>query len=136
MEIREADTETNRVNALEEGMTGVDQKLKEILTLLSAQNSKTGVPEVPKTIWSDNERLATVKVPEPKAVLVISGKLPEEASATPYLKEKANGKKFIKERPKLVPAPRRYPKRNVPKINCGEIEPPGDDHFTCKCANC
>ena len=136
MEIREADTETNRVNALEEGMTGVDQKLKEILTLLSAQNSKTGVPEVPKTIWSDKERLATVKVPEPKAVLVISGNLPEEASATPYLKEKANGKQFIKERPKLVPAPRRYPKRNVTEINCGEIEPPGDDHFTCKCANC
>ena len=86
MEIREADTETNRVNALEEGMTGVDQKLKEILTLLSAQNSKTGVPEVPKNnIWSDKERLARVKVPEPKAVLVISGKLPEEASPTPYL---------------------------------------------------
>ena len=72
MEISEADTETNRVNAIEEGMTDVDQKLKEILTLLSAQNSKTGVPEVSKTIWSDKERLATVKVPEPKAVLVVS----------------------------------------------------------------
>ena len=44
------------------------------MTLLSAQNSKSGVQEVPKNnIWSDKERLATVKAPEPKAVLVISG---------------------------------------------------------------
>ena len=55
-------------------MTGVDQKLNEILTLLSAQNSNAGVQKVPKNdIWSDKERLATVKAPEPKAVLVISG---------------------------------------------------------------
>ena len=75
MEIRSVETEASRVNALEKRMTGVDQKLAEILTLLNAQNSKTTeVQKIPKNdIWSDKERLATVKAPEPKAVLVISG---------------------------------------------------------------
>ena len=76
MEIRMTETETSRVNALERKMLGVDKKLDDIMTLLSAQtNTKTKAvePELPKgNIWSDKERLAAVKAPEPKAVLVIN----------------------------------------------------------------
>ena len=74
MEIRATETETSRLNAREGRITGIDQKLEEILSLLNAQNSKMSGVQVPKNdIWSDKERLATVKAPEPKAVLVISG---------------------------------------------------------------
>ena len=92
MEIRKTETETSRVNALENRMMDVDQKLAEILTLMSAQNLKTkpGVQELPKNdIWSDKERLATVKAPEPKAVLVISGSSdPEKYQETQELIER------------------------------------------------
>ena len=41
-----------------------------------------------------------------KATSALSGgKVPEEASATPYLQEKANGKHFIKERPNFLHQP-------------------------------
>ena len=76
----------------------------------------------------------------------------EEVCATPILKEKANGKHFVKERPKLPASTLqnnnsnssdededyeeiftpRYPRRDVPKVNYGEMEPPDDDHFICK----
>ena len=76
----------------------------------------------------------------------------EEICATPILKEKANGKHFVKERPKLPASTLqnnnsnssdededyveiftpRYPRRDVPKVNYGEMEPPDDDHFICK----
>ena len=29
----------------------------------------------------------------------------------------------------------RYPKRDVPKVNYSEMEPPDDDHFICEYAN-
>jgi hypothetical protein len=74
LEIRNTETETSRVNALEKRMMDVDQKLAEIVTLLSAQNSKTTGDQrmINNNIWLDKERLATVKAPEPKSVLVIS----------------------------------------------------------------
>ena len=92
MEIRKTETETSRVSALENRMMGVDQKLAEILTLMSAQNlkAKPAVQEPTKNdIWSDKERLATVKAPEPKAVLVISGSSdPEKYQETQELIER------------------------------------------------
>ena len=79
MEIRKIETETSRVKTLEKKMEGVDTKLAEIMTLLNAQvdnqEKSGGQQELPKdNIWADKERLATVKAPEPKAVLVISSK--------------------------------------------------------------
>ena len=75
MEIRNTETETSRLNALEKKITGVDNKLSEIMTLLSAQDdlkTKSAGHVLPRdNIWTDKERLATVKAPEPKAVLVI-----------------------------------------------------------------
>lgn len=76
MEISNTETEASRVSTLEKKMVGVDKKLSEIMTLLSAQVATKSKPEgnvLPKeNIWTDKERLATVKAPEPKAVLVIS----------------------------------------------------------------
>ena len=75
MEVSRTETETSRMNAMEKKLVGVDEKLNEIMTLLNAQKGstvKSAVQPPKQNIWSDKERLVSVKAPEPKAVLVIS----------------------------------------------------------------
>lgn len=76
MEISKETTDAKRLDALEGQMSGVDKKLNEIMTALIKRNDTAAVKKtssVPKdNIWSDKERLANVKAPEPKAVLVIN----------------------------------------------------------------
>ena len=81
LEIQRANSESQRVNILEKKMNSIDTQLNEIKKLL---NEKPKVKEnelfgsVKKDanngecIWFNKERLATVKAPEVKAVLVVS----------------------------------------------------------------
>ena len=81
LEINKTETESKRVDILETKMNGIDKHLAEIKKFLTENNK----PNASKTvehkkqhnlpndnIWSDPKRLATVKAPEPKAVLVIN----------------------------------------------------------------
>ena len=76
MEIRRADTERRRVEILENKMNGIDTQLAEIKKMLNdkadAMAKETDATMSHNSIWFDKDRLATVKAPEPKAVLVIS----------------------------------------------------------------
>ena len=78
IEIRKADTERRRVDILENKMNGIDNQLAEIKQLLNEKSKKVELASdqvldsTQDSIWFDKERLATVKAPEPKAVLVIS----------------------------------------------------------------
>ena len=85
LEISTAESDKQRINLLETKMSTIDNQLKEITTMLK---SKAENPVPPKQIqkplpqpkysfWSDSVKLATVKAPSPKAVLVIS-KSPDE----------------------------------------------------------
>ena len=82
MEINKSETEARRIGVLEDKMAGMDQKLGEIMGLLKAQNQTPDKEKAPAVsnptlaptdnIWFDVDRLAEVKAPEPKAVLVIN----------------------------------------------------------------
>ena len=76
MEIRKTETNNERISNLEGKMSGIDKQLDEIKKLLSGK-SKTGAVQGGDTpprenLWSNKERLQTVRAPEPKARLVIS----------------------------------------------------------------
>ena len=82
MEINKSESEARRIALLENKMAGMDQKLGEIMALLKAP-CKTPEKEKPPAVsnptlapadnlWFDVNRLAEVKAPEPKAVLVIN----------------------------------------------------------------
>ena len=97
-EVSRANTDSKRVNILEDKMNGIDVKintivgelnkingidkqLEEIKKVLTDSNGvRPAKSEVKKAhhvlptdnIWADTNRLATVKAPEPKSVLVIS----------------------------------------------------------------
>ena len=75
IEIERADTEKRRVEILENKMNMIDTQLAEIKELLNEKSNaaKQEVSHVTHdSIWFDKERLAKVKAPEPKAVLVIN----------------------------------------------------------------
>ena len=81
LEIREAESNGERLEFLEDKITGIDKQLDEIKKLLMAKgnpnNSKGGVEDKANTLprdslWADKERLATVRAPEPMARLVIT----------------------------------------------------------------
>ena len=78
MEISKSESESKRIVILENKLTGIDKQHNEIKSMMNT--TKKSNPEVvnvenslPKdNIWLDETRLATVKAPEPKAVLVIN----------------------------------------------------------------
>ena len=80
MEIGKSESDTRRIDLLEGKMTGMDQKLAEIMALLKAPSTNRAVeparqaptPEPKENPWFDVDRLAEVKVSKPKAVLVIN----------------------------------------------------------------
>ena len=80
LEMRMADTESRRVDILENKMDGIDTQLAEIKKLLNTKTKATEVVQGKEkvanqekySIWFDKERLKSVKAPEPKAVLVIN----------------------------------------------------------------
>ena len=78
LEIDKANSDAKRLDMLEGKMTGVDKKLNDIMTMLASKSlseeksKKTHHPVPVDNIWADKERLASVKAPEPKAVLVIN----------------------------------------------------------------
>ena len=79
LEIRKAESESQRVDILEKKMNGIDSQLGAIMKLLSEQSKTQETMQHGKkngdtngeSIWFDKERLATIKAPEPKAVLVV-----------------------------------------------------------------
>ena len=76
MEIRKTESNNERISNLEGKMCGIDKQLEEIKKLLNEKGKTNAVKEretLPKdNLWSNKERLATVRAPEPKARLVIS----------------------------------------------------------------
>ena len=80
MEINKSESEARRIDLLERKMSGMDQKLGEIMFLLQAPQraaNEVATPPKPKpkandNLWFDVDRLAEVKAPSPKAVLVIN----------------------------------------------------------------
>ena len=83
LEVSSVESDSNRINVLETKMNNIDNQLKEITSMLKStagsstsptkQNQNQTLKERPKdNIWFDSEKLATVKAPPVKAVLVIS----------------------------------------------------------------
>ena len=62
------DTQTEKIENLENNFKGMESKLNEIFDLLKKGDTST-VP--PKSIWHDKERLEGVKAPSPTSVLVV-----------------------------------------------------------------
>ena len=96
MEIQKANTDGKRLDMLEKKMSGIDKQLGEMMKILSTKNNsvvaatkKEQTPVAAGSIWLDKERLAKVKAPEPKAVLVISNPTdPKEKEETQEIVEK------------------------------------------------
>ena len=72
-----ADTDSQRINLMENQINSINKKLEELMKVMesgrrlesSAEPNKTDVPS--SSIWNDPERLATVKAPPTDAALVI-----------------------------------------------------------------
>ena len=77
LEISKASTEHQKINLLETKVNSMESKLDEITTLLKnnqnkqPRNSDSKPTLKPNTIWQDKEKLATVKAPVPRSVLVV-----------------------------------------------------------------
>ena len=80
LEISKTQTESKRIENLEKNMFGINNQLSKIMELLSNQDKSKNDKETIVTtnylskdnIWSNSERLANVKAPEPKSVLIIN----------------------------------------------------------------
>ena len=84
LEVNMAQCDSKRIDVLEAKMSNIDNNLKELTSLLKSEKESTksnnrSNKTQPKTnmlpkdnIWNDSEKLATVKAPPTKAVLVIN----------------------------------------------------------------
>ena len=80
LEIKSAESESARVDTLEKKMNNIDKQLEEIMKVLKDKTKDKQVEQVRAknkemkvdSIWDNKERLANVRAPEPKAVLVIN----------------------------------------------------------------
>lgn len=72
MEINIADGENHKINQLEKKVDSLENKIDEISTLLkSPQILSKRLPSKNLSIWNDKDKLATVKAPPSKSVLII-----------------------------------------------------------------
>ena len=80
LEIKSTESESARVDTLEKKMNNIDKQLEDIMKVLKDKTKDKEVEQVRAknkemkvdSIWVDKERLANIKAPEPKAVLVIN----------------------------------------------------------------
>ena len=82
LEISSSGSDSQRINLLETKMNTIDTQLQEITSMLKSNASKPATPAIPRhaappppsrdNIWFNPDKLATVKAPSPKAVLVVS----------------------------------------------------------------
>ena len=79
LEVSMAQFDSKRINVMETKMNNIDNQLKEITSMLKSNpGSSTSITKQKQNVppkdnfWFDSEKLATVKAPPTKAVLVIS----------------------------------------------------------------